>query len=54
MVTRAADRLLSLVSPRMQAEAACIVLSSWCICTATCVNYCCTQYDNCATRCTCR
>ncbi|MEU5724182.1 hypothetical protein ABZ783_20450 [Micromonospora sp. NPDC047738] len=54
VVTRAAERLLSLVAPRMTAEAGCISLGTYCLCTATCVNYCCTTYDNCPTRCVCR
>jgi hypothetical protein len=54
LITASADWLLSLLSPKLTVEAACISLGTYCVCTSTCVNYCCTTYDNCPTRCVCR
>lgn len=50
ILSSTAERILSLISPAVTVEAACIVIDHYCWCTATCVNECVTVYDNCPTR----
>lgn len=50
LLTAASDRVLSLFSRKVRAEAGCTVIRHYCWCTATCVNECVWEYENCRTK----